>query len=38
MSSFQGDFLVFVKSCMFKKKFKGSFQGVSQMIREGSHV
>ena len=32
------DFQILVKCGMFQKKFKGSFQGTSLKIREGSHV
>ena len=38
LDSHQGDFQILVKSDMFQKKFKGSFQGDSLKNREGSHV
>ena len=37
LNSDQGDFQLLVKSGMFEK-FEDSFQGVSLMIRAGSHV
>ena len=38
VNSFQGDFLILSKVVCFRRNLKGQFQGVSLMIREGSHV